>query len=223
MNDDEINTLEDLMRYALFLAKNFCYVRKLPAHVSDDMRQAARLGAWQAWERFDPEKGIKLKTYSTRRIVGAMIDEIRETWPHHRVRRAKARRAKTYSIEAIYGSVVANNTHKEKAISDRFSISEELFVDKWTHPVGWEMESEEEVRKITKALPKDQGDVLRSLYLEADKCRMRQAGEAHGFSESRVSQIHTTLCEAVNPQYNEAEDMDRRHRRRTAAYPRGDQ
>lgn len=43
----------------------------------DDMKSAAVLGLCQAARRFDPARGVSFRSYTARRIRGAIIDEIR--------------------------------------------------------------------------------------------------------------------------------------------------
>lgn len=45
---------------------------------ADDLRSAGTVGLINAVERFQPERGLKFVTYSSHRIRGAIIDEIRE-------------------------------------------------------------------------------------------------------------------------------------------------
>ena len=50
----------------------------LPAHVSrEDLIQAGVLGLMEAMRRYDPSRGIKFETFASRRIRGAMLDELR--------------------------------------------------------------------------------------------------------------------------------------------------
>jgi RNA polymerase sigma factor for flagellar operon FliA len=65
---------------------------RLPSHVShDDLRSAGRLALVQAGRAFDPSRGVPFARFASRRISGAMVDELRRTdWASRSVR-ARAR------------------------------------------------------------------------------------------------------------------------------------
>lgn len=51
---------------------------RLPAHIElNDLMQEGFIGAMQACESFDPNAGVKLETYASHRILGAMMDHLR--------------------------------------------------------------------------------------------------------------------------------------------------
>ena len=51
---------------------------KLPPHVDqEELLSAAYLGLVAAAERFDPNRGVKFKTFAEQRINGTIIDELR--------------------------------------------------------------------------------------------------------------------------------------------------
>lgn len=58
----------------------------------DDLISAGVLGLLEAMEKYEPKKGIKLKTYAYLRIRGAMLDELRSRDYFPRSARAKAKR-----------------------------------------------------------------------------------------------------------------------------------
>jgi len=52
--------------------------RRLPRHVdSDDLVSAGVIGLVRSIEAFDPERGVKFRTYCRKRVMGSMIDELR--------------------------------------------------------------------------------------------------------------------------------------------------
>lgn len=52
----------------------------LPTHVqTDDLLQCAVVGLYSSIERFDPEQGVKFETFASRRIKGAILDELRNS------------------------------------------------------------------------------------------------------------------------------------------------
>jgi len=59
------------------IAKRIC--RKIPACIElDDLVSAGILGLINAIEKFDPEHGVKLKTFAEHRIRGAILDSLRD-------------------------------------------------------------------------------------------------------------------------------------------------
>lgn len=61
----------------------------LPSHIDlDDLYSYGSIGLIEAAERYDPSRGVKFTTYATRRIRGAIIDELRsQDWAPRRVRK----------------------------------------------------------------------------------------------------------------------------------------
>ena len=60
--------------------------RRVPSHIeSDDLRQAGMIGLWQALQSFSTIGTATFDTWATRRIEGAMLDELRRLdWlPRH--------------------------------------------------------------------------------------------------------------------------------------------
>ncbi len=52
-----------------------------PSLDEDDLVGSGVIGLMEAWERFEPSRGVQFSTYATWRIKGAMIDEIRKSSP----------------------------------------------------------------------------------------------------------------------------------------------
>lgn len=65
---------------------------RLPGHVSsEDLTSAAMVGLLRATRAFDPDQGVPFEAYATRRIRGAILDELRSAdWASRGVR-ARAR------------------------------------------------------------------------------------------------------------------------------------
>jgi RNA polymerase sigma factor for flagellar operon FliA len=82
---------EDKIRSLLYLVQHIAgrVVSKLPAHVAkEDLISAGVVGLIDAVDRFDAGKGCSLKTYSSLRIHGAMVDELRrQDWVPRTVHR----------------------------------------------------------------------------------------------------------------------------------------
>ena len=73
--------IEDYLPFAAKLA--FEVAAQVPEFFRDDLRAAAFLGLWEAWLKFDPDKGYHFLTFARRRIYGACIDELRRWLKRH--------------------------------------------------------------------------------------------------------------------------------------------
>jgi RNA polymerase sigma factor for flagellar operon FliA len=84
-------TREETIRSLLYLVQHIAgrLVSRLPMHVSkDDLISAGVIGLIDAVDRFDASKGCSLKTFSSLRIRGAMVDELRsQDWVPRTVHR----------------------------------------------------------------------------------------------------------------------------------------
>ena len=74
---------------------------RLPASVEiSDLVNAGVLGLIDAVDKFEPERGVKFKTYAELRVRGAMIDSLRDVdWAPRSLRR------KSRDLERIYGEL----------------------------------------------------------------------------------------------------------------------
>ena len=82
---------DETIRGLLYLVQHIAgrLVAKLPAHVAkEDLISAGVVGLIDAVDRYDSSKGCSLKTYSSLRIRGAMVDELRnQDWVPRTVHR----------------------------------------------------------------------------------------------------------------------------------------
>ena len=71
---------------------------KLPSHVElNDLVSAGILGLLDAIEKFDPNRGVKFKTYAELRIKGAILDSLRNLdWAPRSLRK------KSKDLERVY-------------------------------------------------------------------------------------------------------------------------
>jgi len=82
---------DETIRSLLYLVQHIAgrLVAKLPSHVAkEDLISAGVVGLIDAVDRYDASKGCSLKTYSSLRIRGAMVDELRsQDWVPRTVHR----------------------------------------------------------------------------------------------------------------------------------------
>jgi RNA polymerase sigma factor for flagellar operon FliA len=194
-------------------------VSRLPNNVqTDDLFNAGVIGLIDAIEKFDPTQGIQFETYAKIRIRGAMLDEIRSMdWVPRSLRQKGHSLEKacsgleqrlgrnpsdeeiaeemSLSMEDYYGlldevkgiSVMPEDI--QDAIQENRSLrlvapeSDEPFVH--LH----RSELKEHLGAAIKTLPEKEQLVLSLYYYE--ELTMKEIGAVMGYTESRISQIHT--------------------------------
>lgn len=185
--------------------------RRLPSHVDrDDLAGAGRVALVQAARQFDPERGT-FAAFASRRLAGAMLDELRRSdWASRSVRQEGRRhRAGAEALSARMGrtptraeiadvvGTTSDDLRRHEAEAHRATVgSLEAMVEKLGEPVGdaagpgdalLELERRERLREAVAALPGRTAYALRGRYLEERPIR-DLAGDL-GVSESRVSQM----------------------------------
>ena len=136
-----------------------------------DLAQEGFFGLIDAINRFESSREVLFKTFSQKRINGAMIDAIRRRdWVPRRVRQSEAVPKQMQRIEWNRGNQV-------EPVDDRRPIDPlqiEGFWRHWLHPL-------------------DTRERLLLLLYYREGLTMREVGLHLGMSESRVSQIHSQL------------------------------
>lgn len=203
---------------------------RLPAEVElDDLMSAGLFGLMDAIDAFDPSRGVKFETYCTQRVHGAIVDELRSMdWVPRlvRSRTAKVERARK-QIEMQIGRKPTDAELSEKlgASGEEFT---KLTRD--SRPVGvvslnrkfFESDSNRDVREIdvirdlrqqnpmellqredlrvllTKGFSRAERLIL-ILYYE-EEMTMKEIGATLNLSESRVSQMHSSILARLRAQ-----------------------
>jgi RNA polymerase sigma factor for flagellar operon FliA len=215
-SDKERAILEhsDLVRYiALRL------ISRLPDHIAlEDLMSAGVLGLIDAIEKYDSSQGIPFEYYAKIRIKGAMLDEIRSMdWVPRSLRQKNSMMEKTcVTLEQKLGrdpteeeictelnitlddlqkmldelkgiSFLPENIHeviRENRESHMLaSGSEELF------DAAYRKEIQKHLAEAITGLSEKEQLVLSLYYFE--ELTMKEIGAALGYTESRISQIHT--------------------------------
>ena len=203
---------------------------RLPGEVDvEDLMSAGLFGLMDAIDAFDLERGVKFETYCTQRIRGAIFDELRAMdWVPRlvRSRTAKIDRVRR-SLEMELGRKATENEIKERldVSGDEF---EKLQKD--SRPVGvvslnrkwFETDSSKDVREIdvikdkrqenplsqlqrsdlklliTKGLSRAERLIIILYYYE--QMTMKEIGMTLDLSESRVSQMHSSILARLKAQ-----------------------
>ena len=203
---------------------------KLPAEVEvDDLMSAGLFGLMDAINAFDPDRGVKFETYCTQRIRGAIFDELRSMdWVPRlvRSRTAKVERVRK-SLEMESGR---RPTDVEVAERMKVDAGEFEKLQKDSRPVGlvslnrkwFETDSSKDVREIdvikdtrqenpiqlvqrqdlqtliTKGLSRSERLIVILYYYE--EMTMKEIGLTLDLSESRVSQMHSSILARLKAQ-----------------------
>ena len=205
---------------------------KLPEGVDlNDLMSAGVFGLMDAIEAFDMERGVKFETYCVPRIRGAMLDELRTMDWVPRLVRSKASKleaarkaavAKTGrpATDAELASEMGLGISEfEKHKTEASAINLVSLNKKW-----YETDSYKDVREVdvlqdakgedptdgiqkldvmkivTKGLNRNERLIIILYYYE--ELTMKEIGSTLGLSESRVSQMHSSIVNRLKEQLN---------------------
>jgi RNA polymerase sigma factor for flagellar operon FliA len=204
--------------------------QRLPDGVDiDDLISAGVFGLMDAIDGFDPSRGVKFETYCVPRIRGAMLDELRTMDWVPRLVRSKASKLDEarHALEAIHGRPPTDEEiaqrmglpmeEYEKLVQDGSAINLVSLNKKW-----YETDSSKDVREIdiledkkgedptrrlqrkdimrlvTKGLNRNERLIIILYYYE--ELTMKEIGETLDLSESRVSQMHSSILQRLQSQ-----------------------
>jgi RNA polymerase sigma factor for flagellar operon FliA len=204
---------------------------KLPEGVDlNDLISAGVFGLMDAIEAFDLERGVKFETYCVPRIRGAMLDELRTMDWVPRLVRSKASKleAARKKVEAEVGRppkddeiaerMDLNPKEFDKLKADANAVGLVSLNKKW-----YETDSYKDVREIdilqdikgedpttciqkldlmklvTKGLNRNERLIIILYYYE--ELTMKEIGSTLGLSESRVSQMHSSIVGRLKTQF----------------------
>jgi RNA polymerase sigma factor for flagellar operon FliA len=203
---------------------------KLPDEVElDDLMSAGIFGLMDAIDAFDQERGVKFETYCAPRIRGAILDELRAMdWVPRLVRsRAHKLETATKQLEVELGR---SPTSEEIAKRLKIPMAEFDKIAKDASAVGlvslsrkwFETDSNKDVREIdvledkkgadpvreiqrkdlkellTKGLSRAERLIIILYYFE--EMTMKEIGATLDLSESRVSQMHSSILARLKAQ-----------------------
>jgi RNA polymerase sigma factor FliA len=203
---------------------------RLPEGVElDDLISAGVFGLMDAIEAFDLSRGVKFETYCVPRIRGAMLDELRTMdWVPRLVRskasklneamktlEAKLGRAPTdaelaqamsISIEELEKMVLDANAvnlislNKKWYETDSYKDVREIDIleDKKGEDPTRRIQKNDLMRLVTKGLNRNERLIIILYYYE--ELTMKEIGATLDLSESRVSQMHSSIVQRLQGQ-----------------------
>ena len=203
---------------------------RLPEGVElDDLISAGVFGLMDAIDAFDLTRGVKFETYCVPRIRGAMLDELRTMDWVPRLVRSKASKLNE-AIKTLETKIGRQPTEVELAEQLQITVPEleKMMLD--ANAVGlislnkkwYETDSYKDVREIdiledkkgedptrriqkgdlmrlvTKGLNRNERLIIILYYYE--ELTMKEIGNTLGLSESRVSQMHSSIVARLKDQ-----------------------
>ena len=205
---------------------------KLPDEVEhDDLVSAGIFGLVDAIASFDPSRGVKFETYCAPRIRGAILDELRMMDWVPRLVRSRANRLEkvTRALETELGRLpnedeIADRmqlprTELDKLLRDATAVSlvslsrkfyetdssrEVCEIDvledrRGSDPIA-EIQKRDLKDLISRGLSRAERLIMVLYYFE--EMTMKEIGAALDLSESRVSQMHTSIMSRLKVQLN---------------------
>ena len=214
---------EDLVMAHLGLVKRVALHLKarIPAFMElDELIQVGMIGLLEASRAFDPVKGIEFENFAHSRVRGAMLDEVRRLsfLPRSAVAFNKEHNTTVHALAAELGRTPTQaeiaeymgkdleEFHKERGKAKRFEtysmevVTEEVMTiadDASQQPdvIVEEAEFMDAVTDAISQLPEREQLVMQLYYVE--ELNLEEIGEILGVTESRVSQILSTVVKKL--------------------------
>jgi RNA polymerase sigma factor for flagellar operon FliA len=203
---------------------------RLPEGVDlDDLISAGVFGLMDAIEAFDLERGVKFETYCVPRIRGAMLDELRTMDWVPRLVRSKASRLEEArkELEAQLGrpprpdemasklgvslqefdkmagdatAVGLVSLNKKWYETDSYKDVREIDIleDKKAEDPTHRLQNRDLMRLVTRGLNRNERLIIILYYYE--DMTMKEIGATLDLSESRVSQMHSSIVSRLQQQ-----------------------
>jgi len=205
---------------------------KLPDEVElDDLISAGTFGLVDAVNAFDLSRGVKFETYCVQRIRGAILDELRSMDWVPRLVRSRAHKVEA-ARSALEMELARKPTDQEMAKKMRMRLGDFRKMQRDARATGlvslsrkwFETDSSRDVREIdvledsrsedpfeqfqqkdvrewvTRGLSRAERLIIILYYFE--KMTMKEIGSTLALSESRVSQMHSSILERLKSHLN---------------------
>ena len=217
----------DLVRYAAERLH-----AKLPDKVElDDLISAGTFGLMDAIDAYDPERGVKFETYCAPRIKGSILDELRSMDWVPRLVRARAHQlsramqaleinlgrkpleeelAKEMDLpmdeftrlqkDAKAVGLVSLNTKCSEGDGDKEVCEIDVIKDQKSKDPLIEAQKRDLKNLLTKGLTRAERLIIVLYYYE--EMTMKEIGATLDLSESRVSQMHSSIVARLKAQLN---------------------
>jgi len=204
--------------------------QRLPDGVElDDLISAGLFGLMDAIDAFDMERGVKFETYCVPRIRGAMLDELRTMDWVPRLVRSKAskltnarkmletKHGRAPTVIELAEQMEISVKEVEKMQSDANAVGVVSLNKKWYETDSYKdvreidvledkkgedptrrVQKNDLMRLVTKGLNRNERLIIILYYYE--ELTMKEIGATLDLSESRVSQMHTSIVNRLQQQ-----------------------
>ena len=203
---------------------------KLPDKVElDDLIQAGIFGLMDAIDAFDKDRGVKFETYCAPRVRGSILDELRSMDWVPRLVRARAHQLER-ALQTLEAQLGRMPTEKELADEMQLDKTEFHRLQRDANAIGLislnnkfnENDGEKDIREIdiiqdqksknpvTEAQKRDLKNLVSKGLTRAEKLivflyyyeemTMKEIGATLDLSESRVSQMHSSIVARLKAQ-----------------------
>ena len=206
-------------------------IERLPNNVQvEDLVSVGVVGLMEAVERFDPLRGVKFESYCSRRIQGAMLDELRSIDWVPRITRQKVNKLEATfhrlesglgrpptdeevskamgigqaELERLYGDYNTCTLYsmQKSSIQEENEYGIEAVQDRRT-PDAFEEAAKRDLLDYINAHLSPRERYIYMLYYQ-EELTMKEIGEILKLSESRVSQMHAKLVIKLRNQLRRA-------------------
>ena len=200
---------------------------RLPEGVElDDLISAGTFGLMDAIHAFDLERGVRFETFCIPRIQGAMLDELRSMdWVPRLVRSKASKINEAYKVlecklarkpsdDEMAEHLQVSVAEFEKMLTETHGVNLTSLDKKWFETDSYKdvreidiladkrgedpterLRKTEMVRAFTKGLTKNERLIIILYYFE--EMTMKEIGMTLELSESRVSQMHSTIVDRM--------------------------
>ena len=204
--------------------------QRLPDGVElDDLISAGVFGLMDAIDAYDMERGVKFETYCVPRIRGAMLDELRTMdWVPRLVRskasklndarkKLEAKLGRQPTVQEMAEKMEMTVKEVEKMMSDANAVGLISLNKKWYETDSYKdvreidvledkkgedptrrIQKNDLMRLVTKGLNRNERLIIILYYYE--ELTMKEIGATLDLSESRVSQMHSSIVQRLQSQ-----------------------
>jgi len=206
--------------------------QRLPDGVElDDLISAGVFGLMDAIDAFDLERGVKFETYCVPRIRGAMLDELRSMDWVPRLVRSKAsklaeankqletKHGRAPTTKELAAHMELSEKELEKMMMDANAVNLISLNKRWYETDSYKdvreidiledgkgedptrrIQKNDLMRLVTKGLNRNERLIIILYYYE--ELTMKEIGATLDLSESRVSQMHSSIVSRLQQQLN---------------------
>ena len=224
--------LEFYLPQVKYTAQRLC--SRYPKSVElEDLYSAGILGLIDALNKYEPNRNVKFETYCVRRIHGSILDDLRKKDYLPRLVRERAQQLQraTQKLESIFGRVpsdleLADEMHmsmeqfyhfqRDANASVLFSLNTSrtdsgedgefselhMAADQKSVDPFLEIQKRDLKEFVARGFSREEKLVIFLYYYE--ELTMKEIGNTLGITESRVSQVHSSIISRLKAQLDEA-------------------